>query len=1030
MRPLTLTMQNFGPYAQQTIDFTKFAKADVFLISGNTGAGKTTIFDAISYALFGKTTSARDAKQMFADFADDTATMQVIFTFTHHHRHYQITRQGKFNKKGQFQTKVQLLYNDQHTGQEIEKTKVKEINRFIEDLLHLNEQQFAQVVLLPQGKFRDFLAANSSDKAAILKNLFGTQIYGDWLEHLNEKLKHLQAEYQQALTQLQTEQMNVAWLTTQPDNLELATWLPALQANIAAQHELIAQYQQQQQQLTTKLKQQRAQLTQQQQLHTAQQQLTTAKQQRQQLQQQAATITQQQQRLAILKWAQTQHATFNQWQSNQQRCDELQEQRDDCQQQLASLQQQLATVQHQQQQLQQQAPTIKHQQQQLTRLEDKLPLFAKITTLKQQQQDETAQLTTVQQQLTTLNQQITTTEQQITTYQQQLQAFADLSQRQTQLKDQQLQLARFSDALQALIKLATTLTEQRQQLANAQQTAKAKQTASDQQQQHFKQVEQAYLRGQIRELVQQLTPGQPCPVCGALHHPHPAQPVGTTATTAEFKQARQASDEANHAYQQAQALVTQLQAQITADEQQYQTQRQALLTKYHLTDTPLVTWQQQLQTAQQQLQNDVTALQTASEQQTQLTTELQQTQSDLTALQDQQSDLEAQQQQINTQITATRAALKVHQQALPTDLGDQKAVQAQITTLQQQIAAFNEQNEHLNQQYTQLNAQQQTNQGHLQTIQTELARVTQQTGQTHAQLTQALATQSQLTWQQLSKAMTSLTAIAELTQTVNDYQHQVQQNEQTITQLQAQLAEHELLSLPQLQNNIETSEARQQTLISQQAQLTQQWEHNTAIYHTVTKQLKQQQQQLQQLQALHDLVTVLKGNNEQRLKFENYVLRMYFQSVVQVASAKLKDLSKERYRLQLSNAIGTHAADTGLELEVYDDDVGKTRSTATLSGGEGFIVALALALSLGEVIQSRNGGITMDALFIDEGFGSLDQQALSRALDTLQAIEGKNRMMGIISHVTELEERLPYQLQVISQNGRSTVKYQLADENY
>ena len=117
----------------------------------------------------------------------------------------------------------------------------------------------------------------------------------------------------------------------------------------------------------------------------------------------------------------------------------------------------------------------------------------------------------------------------------------------------------------------------------------------------------------------------------------------------------------------------------------------------------------------------------------------------------------------------------------------------------------------------------------------------------------------------------------------------------------------------------------------------------------------------------------------------------------------------------------------GLEIYAYDDYAGKARKVQSLSGGESFLTALALALALGEVVQRHHGGVEIEALFVDEGFGSLDQDALGEALDTLQSLDG-NRMIGIISHVTELEEQIPDQLQVIAENGRSKVKYHLATD--
>ncbi|GAF38450.1 exonuclease SbcC [Agrilactobacillus composti DSM 18527 = JCM 14202] len=159
------------------------------------------------------------------------------------------------------------------------------------------------------------------------------------------------------------------------------------------------------------------------------------------------------------------------------------------------------------------------------------------------------------------------------------------------------------------------------------------------------------------------------------------------------------------------------------------------------------------------------------------------------------------------------------------------------------------------------------------------------------------------------------------------------------------------------------------------------------------------------------------------MSLERYVLREYLLEILNVANAHLNQLSAGRYYLQLHKEVGTYQKNTGLEIDVYDDNVGKARSVHTLSGGESFIAALSLALALGEVIQNKAGGISIDTLFIDEGFGSLDQDALGMAMDALEHIEGDHRMIGIISHVAALKEQIPYQIQVSTAGqGKSHVK--------
>lgn len=188
--------------------------------------------------------------------------------------------------------------------------------------------------------------------------------------------------------------------------------------------------------------------------------------------------------------------------------------------------------------------------------------------------------------------------------------------------------------------------------------------------------------------------------------------------------------------------------------------------------------------------------------------------------------------------------------------------------------------------------------------------------------------------------------------------------------------------------------------------------------------LKANGRQEKELTAFQTLTDVVTGNTENHLSLERYVLQAYFQEVLTAANVQLDRLTNGRYQFELSNdRHGAGAKWSGLEVNVYDDNAGKTRSARTLSGGESFMASLALALALCQIIQEQSGGISIDALFVDEGFGSLDQTALADALRALQELEG-HRMIGIISHVTELEEQIPDQLRVTSVNGRSKISYQ------
>jgi len=206
----------------------------------------------------------------------------------------------------------------------------------------------------------------------------------------------------------------------------------------------------------------------------------------------------------------------------------------------------------------------------------------------------------------------------------------------------------------------------------------------------------------------------------------------------------------------------------------------------------------------------------------------------------------------------------------------------------------------------------------------------------------------------------------------------------------------------------------------------EQWQHNDQLVTQLTTKLATQKTALQRTQELAELAGVLNGDGpNSRIGLERYVLQTYLRQILQVGNHRLQQLTNGRYQFVIDDSPAASKKRSGLEIDVYDDHVGEQRSVHTLSGGESFIAALALALALGEVIQRTTGSVEIDALFIDEGFGSLDDDALMTALESLESVEGKHRMIGIISHVSELRSQVPNQLQVESNgNGESRVHYQ------
>lgn len=292
------------------------------------------------------------------------------------------------------------------------------------------------------------------------------------------------------------------------------------------------------------------------------------------------------------------------------------------------------------------------------------------------------------------------------------------------------------------------------------------------------------------------------------------------------------------------------------------------------------------------------------------------------------------------------------------------------------------------------------------------------------QLDQALGqAPTTLTWEQMTELADHLGQLPQERQQLSDHQSSVKVVESRITELKPQVATKPTGDPQQVRADLQAKQSQVEATAQESGRLEARLQQRQLTIKQVSQLVDQQATMMAKLRSLNQLVMTLRGMGDKKLGLERFVLQQYFNEVLTVANQRFGQLTNDRYQFVLDQELKARSNQNGLEVDVYDDNAGKVRSVHTLSGGESFMASLALALALGEVVQQRQGGVQIDAFFVDEGFGSLDQDALDEALNALQSIEGQ-RMVGIISHVTELEERIPDQLKITAMDGRSRVSYQ------
>lgn len=1054
MRPVQLELTNFGPYRKEVINFTQFDHAPLFLIGGDTGAGKSTLFDAMTVALFATTSGDRNVEEMRSTFAgpEDDLT-KVTFYFQQGKHLYRIERvlQQERAKRGGGTTMqkatASLVIVDKIGGQEIEKLgdKIKEVSDQIEQILGLNAEQFKQIILLPQNDFSRFLKEDSKTKTQILKKIFGTGIFDRFQKSLEERLRQSNKDMEKRQAQLDGHFTSQVW---SEEELAVLAQTPASE-KLTRLEELLAQRQDNLKEQKSILKDAHEDLAKlQKSLQSAQdlakifQELEQAKERyRLEIEEGAQGQAEAKSHLEELQFAQGLQETISSLKQYQKQLLQVEQDLEIAQEELKAQEQTSKEVQAQKE-------ALAAQSEDFLQKEEKLEVWKEAIIYAQslaQEQEKIKQSSANYKQLEA-------------TYQQASKEIELLSQSLSDLEANRLSLESLHEAEKLLQSVGYSVDKQlaqdlkeleglNQELAKTEKRHQTLSLDSDQAQEILKGLEEklkttlaSRRQLMIAQLQAELEDGQPCMVCGSLEHP---QVDGTQADEAALKDLMDQVEELQAQKEKQVATLSNRQARLS----EVETKRQDLLDQVAKVNLSLQKHYQELEEqVEGQFDFDFSedygadrgqALLSAVEKHYQ---ELQKRydkeeadrvhyQDELGRAQEKATDLAKSYQEAKATLDQAKERLKDMREAHP-ELESVEVYQERISLAKQELDLYNKQVKENGEAYNQLHADIQGIKGQLESLTKSKEKTSQETKRLSAELDQRLMAEGALTNDleqiQLWLLEVNKQAIPKLQAQLTSYQTLKQELQTQISKGKELLQNHEKPDLAALTQEVQTSQESYDKQLAQVSVMEKGLKDATATYQAAKTLQDSNQEAFKAHQELSDLVKVVKGENTAltgRLNLEVYVIRQYFQQILDYANANyIGLLTDNRYSFVLSEE-GRRARDHfGLDINVYDQLTGSERSVKSLSGGETFIAALGIALSLSEVVQNTSKGAVVEALFIDEGFGSLDKEALTKAITVLEQI-GENRMVGVISHVDDMKEGIAQQLAIIkSHDGSSRIK--------
>ncbi|WP_447893946.1 AAA family ATPase [Vreelandella sp. GE22] len=1014
MTPLALTMQAFGPFAGcERLDFTALGEHPLFLINGPTGAGKSSILDAICFALYGQTTGdERTASQMRCDQADASLLTEVTLDFRLRDALYRIRRvpqQERPKARGEGtttqSTEAQLwrLTEDRQEDKCLVAKSVSEATGQVQTLLGLDAVQFRQVMVLPQGRFRELLVAESKDREKIFAKLFQTHIFQRIEEQLLERSKEIVARVKShhqhisgilAGGELESEAALEEEASALTPRVEQAHALreAAGRARRAAEknRDVGAALKRQFAARDALANDKAAHIEQAEAIERAQAQLSQDGQ--------AQTLR------APFDARRQAHQALQAAQAEQRLASEaLSEQRTRVEAANAALDaarrrhQDLGTLTERRRQL----GEYLEKGQALHALSARVQAAAahKQTAEANFQRDEKA-LEDTRRRGEALSTQLEALQ---TEYQRLAGAPSELARHRELLAKRQ--------ELEALDRQAPALDEQRR---GGEQTLERCQREARRAERYATEQEMRWHQGQAALLARTLQADTPCPVCGSPDHPAPAEGQVDVVTKEQVEQARVALENARQASNAAERAL-----------QESRQKRQNLDEQHSQVSQALGEW---ASATLAELEHAVRAQGEQAARRGQLESEITQHQQSRDTLR---QEWAAQDRALKTRRaemdTAREEALRLAShyeqlsEALPADARDPQALKASLVTLDSDIAQIESTYQKAQQAFNAHESQKARCEERLSGADKRLEECTSALEKASAAWREALGQSPFEDAAAFEAARLDAHQRQALSEQVESYRHRLAELEGALAGANAQLGEQALPDVAELEAAVEAAQHEENTRLEAWRSLDARLANLAAIRQKLADAHAAQEKLEAEYRLWGTLSDVANGRTGHRISLQRFVLGVLLDDVLIQASERLVRMSRGRYQLVRREDPSKGNKASGLELDVADTYTGKQRSVATLSGGESFMAALSLALGLSDVVQAYAGGIQLDTLFIDEGFGSLDQDALDQAIEVLCDLQMSGRMIGIISHVSELKEQMSVRIEVqASRHGSTT----------
>ena len=911
-------MSAFGPYAGKTVlELDKLGTGGIYLITGDTGAGKTTIFDAITYALFGCASGDnRDASMLRSKYAEPSTPTQVELVFEYAGKEYYIKRNPDYERPklhGDGVT-VEKAYAELRYPDGRVVTKLKDVNKAVTDIMGIDRNQFTQIAMIAQGDFLKLLLASTEERKKIFQKLFRTQEYSLLQDRLKseagklsreyESLSDSQKQYIDSVVLKEDDVLSLEMKKARDGEMPVNEVITLIETIIENDSKADSEYDEKLEKIEAELEKITTELT----------------------------------KAQAVEKAKKSKALYE-----AQLADKLLLREE--------LSERLKNEEKRSEQTKDIVKTAAQLEAQLADYDEKDKLTETLSETKKELERTKALLCEKKKSVGECEKRIRENEEERKSLEN---AGADKARLEAKLKEEKEK----KDSLEKLSKELEEEKKLEKELSKAQADYLSAAEAAKRDRELYEANNKAYLDAQAGILAGTLTDGKPCPVCGSVSHPCPAEKAGNAPDKKELDRLRKASQLSQKAEREASERAGLLKGKTEE--------------KKRLTDSLM----------KELLENET---------------------SEKTPVR-----LNEEKASVESRISDLKRRLEEIQKA--------EERKAQLDTL---CVKEKEKSESLQNEIVNLNA-----------LAAKKEEACQNAEKRLGQLSERLSFESKKQAQEAVRALEKKKK--ELEEALKKAKEEYESCDREITVLKSKIEEAKKLSENEKEIDTEKEIKRQTEMKAEKAELTEKQKSVHARISANKAALEKIRQRADEISAVEKKRTWVKALSDTangtlsgtgKIMFETYIQMAYFDRIIERANLRLMVMSGGRYELKRRTEAENNRSQSGLELNVTDHYNGSERSVKSLSGGESFKASLSLALGLSDEIQSSSGGIRLDTMFVDEGFGSLDSESLSQAIDALASLSEGNRLVGIISHVDALKQRIDRQIVITKDNnGTSRAK--------